>query len=116
MLTCLIGNQCLRLTPDGKVLKTFQTGTTNYLSGIDLVSNGRVLIAFSKDGLVSEYDGEGRQHWQVKAPGIASATRLPNGHTLLAIPDTKTVTELDRSGKVVWEYRSDIPIRRGRRR
>ncbi len=116
VITCLSGTECLRLTADGKQLKSFPIGGLRFLGGIDQLANGRILIAQQGDGVVTERDGDGKVVWQARAPGITSATRLPNGHTLLANQTSKTLTELDRTGKVVSEQGVGMTVMRARRR
>jgi HEAT repeat protein len=117
IITCLTNNaQCVRISREGKELKSFPINRSGFTSGIDVLPNGRVLIAEPNQGSVVEVDADGKTVWQAKTPGIASATRLPNGHTLVANHGMNSVTELDRAGKVVWEYKEATSVFRARRR
>ena len=116
VITRLTNNgQCVRLNLAGKELKTFTYAANGCSSGIDGLANGHVLIA-EGNAKVTEMDSEGKVLWQADAPGIASATRLPNGHTLVANNGSNSVTELDRRGKIVWEYKEAPSVFRARRR
>lgn len=109
--------RCLRLDATGKELKSFPSGRGGgWTSGLDLLPNARILISQPDRKSVAEFDADGKQHWQVSAPGITTATRTPNGHTLVASFDERRVYELDRSGKQVWEHRDNMAVFRARRR
>lgn len=60
--------QCVRLSAEGKELKSFPGthGQPGCTSGID-VANGRILIAQAQRGLAVEMDGDGKVLWQASA-------------------------------------------------
>ncbi len=115
-ITCLDGDgQCIRLSSVGKELKRFPSGgRPTYKSAIDVSADGRILIALHNQ--VSELDAEGKVLWQAPAPGITTATHLPNGHVLVAGGFRGVIMELDRSSKVVWESKPGQGGIRARRR
>ncbi len=109
--------RCVRFDEKGKELKGFASGRGGgWTSGLDLLPNGRILIAMPDRGSVVEFDADGKQLWQVNAPNVTTATRTPNGHTLVASFDGRRVYELDRAGKQVWEHRDNFGVFRARRR
>ena len=98
--------QVVRLDATGKELKTFMAGPIT-LGGLEVLPNGRVLIAHYSNNMVVEYDSEGARVWEARVTQPASATRLPNGNTLVASAGApEQAVELDRSGHVVWEYKT----------
>ncbi len=119
VITCLDGaGQCIRLSSDGRELKRFPSGrsqTNWHYSGIDVTANGRILISQVGVDRLLEVDTEGKSLWHAPAPGIITATRLPNGHVLVGSIN-QPLTELDQAGKVVWEYKAGMVVWRARRR
>jgi outer membrane protein assembly factor BamB len=110
-------NRVIRITPNGQELKNFGCKRKDdEPGGIDVLSNGRIIVSEPTNNTVSEYDTQGNLLWSAAAEGIASATRLPTGHTLVASLENAKVVELDRGGKVVWEHKSDWGEARARRR
>jgi HEAT repeat protein len=110
-------NRVIRITPNGQELKNFGCKRKDdEPGGIDVLSNGRIIVAEPSNNSVSEYDTQGNLIWSAATEGIASATRLPTGHTLVASLENAKVVELDRGGKVVWEHKSDWGVARARRR
>lgn len=108
---------CIRLDTNGKEVKSFASGRGGgWTSGLDLLANGRILIAQPDRNSVAEYDLEGKQVWQASAPSITTASRTPNGNTLVASFDGRRVYELDKTGKQVWEHRENYSVFRARRR
>ncbi|MGE3821242.1 MAG: hypothetical protein AB7I30_17650 [Isosphaeraceae bacterium] len=84
--------------------------------------NGNYLVCHEGDGVVREYDGDGRVVWSYaldlagrpRTPGhdghgkeVFSALRKPDGHTLIATGNGNRVIEVDPSGKVVWSIERD---------
>jgi hypothetical protein len=109
--------QCVRVSPGGKQLKSFPSNRdAGWTSGIDLLSNGRILITQPNRNKVSEYDAAGKLILEVDAPAVTTATGLPNGHVLAASSSTGRVFELDRKGKVVWENQGQANVFRARKR
>jgi hypothetical protein len=110
------GQNCQILDTTGKQIRSFplkyQTGSVGCL---DVMSDGRVLIAAYQPGKVMEYDNKGKLSREWEVPAVVSVTGLPNGHILACSHSPNRVIELDRAGKVVWE-RTTNQIHRARRR
>jgi HEAT repeat protein len=96
---------CQRLDVTGKELKSFPVGNVT-LGGLEVLPNGRILIAQYQNNRVVEYDQEGKAVWEAAVMTPTSATRLPNGNTLVACTNNQQVLELDRTGKTVWEFKT----------
>jgi HEAT repeat protein len=109
--------QFIRMTPDGKEVKSFPVGQVlNIGSNIEVQPSGRVLVPLYNMNKVVEYDAEGKQLWETPVTLPTSVTRLPNGNILVASRNTRTVFELDRNGKEVWKHMTDgMPMRASRR-
>ncbi len=117
-VVCLTQNgQCFVLDAAGKQLATFASGHHQQsMGGIDLLPNGRILVAQPNRNKVVEMDGEGKIIREWEAPNAMAATGLPNGHILATSQNTQRVGELDRSGKTIWEYTAAGQVFRARRR
>jgi HEAT repeat protein len=117
-IICLTQNgQCFILDAAGKQLGTFASGHHQQsMGGIDVLANGRILVAQPNRNKVVEFDSEGKVIREVDAPNSMAATGLPNGHILATSQNTQRACELDRSGKIVWEYTSAGQVYRARRR
>jgi HEAT repeat protein len=115
---CLTQNgQCFVLDAAGRQLSTFASGHHQQsMGGIDLLPNGRILVAQPNRNKVVEFDTEGKVIREVDAPNSMAATGLPNGHILATSQNTQRVCEVDRSGKTVWEYTAAGQVFRARRR
>jgi HEAT repeat protein len=99
--------QCLRLDSTGKQLKMFNSGRVGgWTSGIDLLPNGRILIAQPNNNKVVEFDPDGKVIMEFNAPQVTTATGLPNGNILAASSNTRQVLEIDRRGRTVWTYQA----------
>jgi HEAT repeat protein len=119
VVTCLAGDQCVRLTMDGKELRRFPSGCGKDDDvGLEVLPNGHVLVAQGKTRRAVELDAAGKAVWEATGnDAVSTATRLSNGHTLITCPGgTPSIVEVDRSGKVVWEYDADTALYRARRR
>ena len=104
---------CVTLDATGKQLKSFNTGRGN--AWMDLLPNGRILLAQNGGNKVAEYDPDGKLLLELDVPQVSMVTGLPNGNFLAASHNTGRVVEMDRKGKVIWEYRTQGPFRaRGR--
>ena len=109
--------QCRIFDAAGKLRKEFASGQQqNDYGGLDLRSNGHILITRTVASEVSEFDREGRLLFQLKTPNVSLASQLANGHVLVACNNPSRVCEMDRSGKIVWEYKGTGHLIRARRR
>jgi hypothetical protein len=117
-LVCLTQQgQCLFLDTSGKRLGGFNTNHVfGDVGGINLLSNGRVLVTPHQGNKVVEYTAEGKKVLELNAPLASTATGLPNGHILVASHQAQRVYELDRAGKVVWERKGVGHVYRARQR
>src|SRR5262249_13988967 len=108
---------CLRLDSSGKEIKSFPAGRDGaWTSGLDLVPDGRILIAQPNMNRVQLFDREGKTLWEAPSPGLVTASWLPNGHVLIASYNGQAASELDRAGKTVWQHKSTYHVFRARRR
>jgi HEAT repeat protein/outer membrane protein assembly factor BamB len=108
-IICVSNNQCLFLTTAGKQLKSFPLkypGT--HVGCLDVLPDGRILIASNSAGKVMEYNRQGKLLCEWDVPNVTTPTGLPNGHILVSSQGGNRVAELDRKGKVIWE-RTNIP-------
>jgi hypothetical protein len=87
-----------------KNVRTINVGVQGNWCGVDVLSNGRYLVALLAAGEIREIDAKGTVHWRCAFPGAFRATRLPNGNTLAVSMTTRVVAELDRGGRRVWEH------------
>ena len=104
-IVCATSNSLVWLDASGEEIKSLPIGGTAR-NGLDVLSNGRVLVAQHNDNRVVEIDGEGKIVWEAVVQKPWTAVRLSNGNTLVASQDEKQVIELNRAGKTVWEYRT----------
>ncbi len=100
---------CLRLDAKGKQLKSFATNRSN--PWMDLLPNGRILIATNGGTKVAEYDPTGKMLLELDIPQITTACGLPNGNIVASCHNTGRVIEVDRKGKILWEYKAANPFR-----
>ncbi len=88
------------------------------------LASGNYLVCHEGDGVVREYDGEGKVVWSYKldlagrpaAPGhgpeghgtaVFGALRLSSGNTLIACGNGNRVIEVTPEGKTVWSLEQD---------
>lgn len=86
------------------------------------LDDGHYLVCHELDGVVREYDGDGKVVWSYKldlagrpaTPGhgghgteVFNALRKPDGNTVIAGGNNNRVIEVDSSGKVVWSIDHD---------
>jgi HEAT repeat protein len=110
------GNQCVVVDTTGKQIKSFPSNRQpQWTSGLDLLSNGHILITQPNINKVTEYDADGKQIVEVDAPLATTASALPNGHFLVASHQGQRAFEVDRTGKVVWEHKGANFFRARRR-
>jgi HEAT repeat protein len=108
---------CRWLDAAGRETISFPVGGPFVMGvGIDVLPNKSVLVPRFEEGLVTEYDRNGKVLWQATAPGAASAERLPNGHTLVGCTSPSLVVELDRNGRVVWQHQPERSLIQATRR
>lgn len=72
-----------------------------YWASMEVLPNGRYLLALAGSDRVLEIDAAGKVLWECTVRTPASATRLRNGHTLIASFDERCIIEVDRAGKEV---------------
>lgn len=84
----------------GKDVRTFNVVQAGGWCSVEVLPNGRYLIATMIDNMVREMDAEGRTYWSCEYPGAFRATRLPNGNTVVASMGTRKIGEFDRAGKL----------------
>jgi HEAT repeat protein len=71
---------------------------------VEVLANGRFLVALFTEGKVQELDAAGKILWQCRVAGACHASRLRNGNTLVASMTHRKVLELDGDGKIIHEY------------
>ena len=94
----------LVLDAAGKEIREFPLPGANNFNCLEVLANGRILVAGLTANKVTEYDLEGQTVWEASVPLPTHAFRLPNGNTLVSLQNPGKVLELDRNGKTVWEY------------
>jgi HEAT repeat protein len=105
--------KCFHFDANGKELKSFFTNRNN--AWMDLMPNGRILLAQNGGNKVGEYDPDGKLILELDVQQVSMVTGLANGNILAASHSMGRVVEMDRKGKVLWEYRTQGPFRaRGR--
>ena len=88
---------------------------------------GTYLVAHERDGMVREYDGDGRVVWEYDVPlfgreprgghgpeafgdQVYSAVRLADGNTLIGTGNGHSVLEVNPAGEIVWRLgQHDLP-------
>lgn len=74
------------------------------------LASGNYLVGQYTDGVVREYDPQGKIIWEYEQKMAFGGIRLPGGNTLVATGDDHRIVEVDKDGKVVWEVReNDLP-------
>lgn len=119
VITCLTrDNRVVRLGMNGQELKSARCKRNDdEVGGIDLLPNGRVLVAQPSDNSVAEFDPQGNMTATFAvAGGVSSATGLPGGTVLVAGHDAMRYAEVDRTGKVIQTFKSEWGVWRARRR
>ena len=95
----------LRLLPPGK------DGGHVYMRNARQLPNGHYLVTHYGEGVVREYDGEGKSVREIPAAGGPhSAVRLGNGNTLISCgdgPGGSRVFEVDPAGHTVWQVQGE---------
>ena len=100
--------QVVELDAAGRLLRTVTPvqhgGGAGYWGSVELLPNGRFLLALGTSRKVVEMDAAGKIHWEAEVPNAVFATRLRNGHTLVCNFEQRAVVELDRGGKEVSRH------------
>lgn len=122
----------LEIDRQGKIVKTvnLKVNKPNGHSGTRLarkLKNGHYLVCHEADGVVREYDGDGKVVWEYAVPlfgkprkpghGVGafgnqcfSALRLANGNTLIGTGNGHSVIEVTPAKKIVWKIeQNDLP-------
>jgi hypothetical protein len=109
-------NRVVEVNPQGAVVKTVQFTTTCEDKGrqfrlVRKLKNGNYLVAHEGEGMVREYDPDGRVLREIRTPGGPYvAVRLEDGNTLIACGAGKAVIEVDPAGQTVWSLQNgDLP-------
>jgi hypothetical protein len=109
-LTVDTNGTVVELDAKGAELHRFQpekyaSGAGNWAS-VEVLPNGRYLIALSGTNRVIETDRMGNVLWEKEVQTPTSATRLRNGHTLVSSVEGGFVVEWDAAGNEVWRFKS----------
>ncbi len=89
----------------GKVLrKTPLPRQESTFSRIEVLNNGRYLVALYSTSKVIEFDSTGKVYFEIDVKTASSAIRLPNGNTLVTSMDPRMLVEFDRAGKQVSSF------------
>jgi hypothetical protein len=112
------GGRYARINKDKKELKAFNIGGWfNVFGGLDVLPNGRILVANNQWGKVTEYSQDGKVIWEAKnLQWPTSAFRLPNGETIVSSQNNNKVTVLDKKGKEIWSHNADGMVYIAKRR
>ena len=102
------------VTSDGRVTELDETwkevrsalpekfaGGAGYWASVELLPNGRLLVALGGQSRVIEMDWTGKVHWEITQPNCVFASRLPNGNTLVSCFENRVLVEVDRTGREV---------------
>ncbi|MCX6344093.1 MAG: hypothetical protein NT018_03335 [Armatimonadetes bacterium] len=106
-------NQLLEVDKSEKVVKTVQLYTTcpdkaHQFRLARKLANGNYLAAHEGEGVVREYDPNGKPIKEFKVPRTPYAVvRLKNGNTLVSCGDACQVIEFDPAAKIVWQLTSE---------
>jgi HEAT repeat protein len=95
--------EVVEATTAGKRIHAVNVGGTQGWGGVELLANGRLLVAKYNANQVVEIDWAGKVHWQAIVAAPAYSTRLPNGNTLATLTNNRGIVEIDRTGKVIWQ-------------
>ncbi|MCI0460552.1 MAG: PQQ-binding-like beta-propeller repeat protein [Gemmataceae bacterium] len=90
-----------------QTVRTIKLGFQGNWCGVDVLPNGRYLVAMMNPGEVREIDTTGKVHWTYRLQGAFRAERLPNGNTLVVSMTQRTVSEVDRAGNRIWSKTCD---------
>jgi PQQ-like domain len=102
--------RAVEVNPKGEVvhvtkLTTTEEGFHRQVRNVHQLAKGHVLAAHEGEGVVREYDADGKVVWEyTKVENAGEALRLDNGNTLIACGTQKRVIEVTPAGEVVWEF------------
>lgn len=100
---------------DGRVVRevklTTQCRETHLqMRGVRKLANGHYLVGQYQDGVVREYDADGKIVGEIALAMPYGGIRLPDGNTLIGAGDAHRMVEVDKKGEVVWEVKeNDLP-------
>lgn len=94
-------SQIVEIESNGREVRTVPAGNTAGWASVELLANGRFLIALYNAGKVKEIDANGKVYLECNVPSATFATRLSNGHTLAADTQNHRIVEFDALGKEV---------------
>jgi hypothetical protein len=105
ILCVTAGGNIIELTSEFKLVRTItpemHAQGAGYWGSVELLPNGRFLVALGSSNKVVEIDGTGKIVWQVDTPNAVFAQRLRNGNTMAADFEGKALIEYNREGKEV---------------
>jgi len=122
----------IEVNPKGEIVKTVPLTVTKRDAHRDTrmvrkLKTGNYLVCHEGEGLVREYDGDGKTVWQYKldlnnrprsgghgveghGTEVFGAVRLESGNTLIAGGNNNRVIEVNPKGEVVWQVdQKDLP-------
>ncbi len=100
-------NRLMEIDASGKKVRDIEIpGGTGIWAHVELLPNGRYLVAQYSANKVIELDAGGKVHWAVTVTTPSSATRLPNGTVLVSSMDARRVVIFNRDGKEVWSQKT----------
>jgi HEAT repeat protein len=100
------GGAIVELDQTGKEVRTVAIKGLSAWASVELLPNGRYLVAQYSQNRIVEVDAVGKEYWECNVQTPAWCTRLPNGNTLVASTEGRCVVEIDRSGNEVWKQAS----------
>jgi HEAT repeat protein len=89
---------------DGQEIRSLYVGNIRGWGSVELLPNGRFLVALYNANAVKEIDANGKEYFKCSVTMPTFATRLSNGHTLTADSQNRKVVEFDELGKKVAEH------------
>jgi hypothetical protein len=122
----------IEVDPDGKLVKEIKLTVKHPSTHSDTrlvrkLDNGHYLVSHEADGMVREYDENGKVVWDFAVPlfdqkpagghgpeAFGNQTfqplRLPNGNTLIATGNGHSLLEVTPEKKIIWEiHQHDLP-------
>lgn len=122
----------IEVNRDGKILSQIKLKVDNPHPHMDTrlarkLANGHYLVCHEGDGVLREYDGDGKVVWEYEVPmfgkqaqpghgpesfgnKLFGAVRLKNGNTLIATGNGHSVIEVTPDKQIVWHLQqNDLP-------